>query len=319
MSMEIIIVGAGIAGLASALALTKWMSSAPQIRVIELRSGPGTMGGAIGLTPNALRALSALGVMDYIEQKQLGASINCIELFDVYSAARLGNIEFAGPDGQGVGRPPFKGLRILRSELLEALIHNVKQHSNVTIEYGCNITHITESDSKVTLDFADRSESLSADLVVGADGIHSNVRKLHIEPNRIPEYTGIAAVGGFAQSESGARVQWKDTALSQSLRGSLLCSYFEKSRTQQFIAAVMETNDVKSKEGWVAMGKEQEDIKRRVAERYLGDNIKMSAIPPLVEASHSWNLYPVYALPPKGKWSTKRVILVGDAAHAVSE
>ena len=317
--MEIVIVGAGIAGTASALALSKWVPKVPQIKVIELRSSPSTIGGAIGLTPNALRALSALGVMNQIEQKQLGTSIDRIEMFDVYSAGSLGTIDFVGPDGQGVGQPPFKGLRILRSDLLDALLNTVKQHPNVTIEYGRTITRISEIDNKTTLDFADGSSSLSADLVIGADGIHSIVRKLHIEPERVPEYTGIAAVGGFANNPPDARLQWKDTALSQSLRGSLLCSYFEKSRTQQFIAAVMETDDVKSREGWIAMGKEQEDIKRRVKERYLGDNIKMTAVPPLVEASHSWNLYPVYTLAPKGKWSTARVILIGDAAHAVSQ
>lgn len=317
--MKIIIVGAGVAGVATALALDKWMPNKHQINIIEIKSCPSTIGGAIGLTPNAVRALATLGAMRYIEQKQLGATIDRIELFDIYSATNLGNITFTSADGQGLGQPPFKGLRILRSDLMEALVHAAEQHSNISIEYGCVIDDITESDSAISIGFANGQSSSSADLLVGADGIHSIVRRLHIEPDRMPEYTGIAAVGGFtAIGPDTNGLPWKDTALSQALRGSLLCSHFEDSRTQHFIAAVMETPDVESKEGWIAMGKEHDDIKRRVEERYLGQNVKMAAISELVKASHSWNLYPIYSLSSSGKWSSSRAILVGDAAHAVS-
>ncbi|ETN45570.1 uncharacterized protein HMPREF1541_09402 [Cyphellophora europaea CBS 101466] len=315
--MKIIIVGAGLAGTASALALTKWMPSKPEITVVELRTKPLTMGGAIGLTPNALRALHALGVMEGIKERRLGADIDRIELFDVYSAARLGNINFCDAYGNGVGKPSFKGLRILRSDLLVALLATTKQHSNIKIRYGRTVNSITEDDDAVVIGFAEDQVQLTADLLIGADGIHSMVRKLHVEPDRAPKYTGIAAIGGFAVVSPDHPLQWEDTALSQSLRGSLLCSHYERTRTRQFIAAVMETEDVRSKEGWIAMGKEQEEIKRRVKERYLGANIKMHGIPPLIESSRDWNLYPVYALPPQGKWSTGRVILVGDAAHAM--
>lgn len=317
--MQVTIVGAGIAGLASALALTKWMPNPPQITVIELRAVPSTMGGAIGLTPNALRALVALGVMEQIKEKAIGASIDRIELYDIYSASSLGTIDFSGPNGEGLGQPPLKGLRILRSDLLQSILSTVAKHGNITIEYGRTITGIKERSDKIELQFGDDSEMLSADFLVGADGIHSIVRKLHIEPMRIPEYTGIAAVCGFADVGTGTFARgWKDTALGQALRGSLLCSYYEPSRTKHFVAAVMETADVKSKEGWVAMGKEQDEIKHRVEERYLGGNVKMKGISDIVNNSHSWNLYPVYSLTPQGTWSSPRAILVGDAAHAVS-
>lgn len=318
-NMRVIIAGAGIAGLATALSLTRWMSSQPHITILELRPSPSTMGGAIGLTPNALRALAALGVMDYITQKHLGASIDRIELFDIYTASRLGDISFSGPGGEGLGLPPFKGLRILRCDLLSALLNTVAQLNNITVEYGSTITNITESENLVAVDTKNRTSPRLADLLIGADGIHSFVRRCHVEPQRLPEYTGVAAVSGFAEMPPNTTVlPWKDTALSQALRGSLLCSYYELSRTRQFIAAVMETPDVKSKEGWIAMGKEQDDIKHRVQERYLEGSRKMGAISSLVRASNSWNLYPVYTLSSGGRWATARTILVGDAAHAAS-
>jgi salicylate hydroxylase len=316
--MRVVIVGAGIAGFATALALTKWLPERPQITVIELRSSPSSMGGAIGLTPNAVRALATLGVLQHIKQRELGIEVEKIELFDIYSASSLGIITFTGADGNGLGAPPFKGLRILRSGLLNALLDEVTRQTNVTLEYGRKIIRITENNDEVVAEIDGRWSTLSADLLIGADGIHSFVRRHHVEPERAPEYTGIAAVGGFADVASGAApLRWKDTALGQALRGSLLCSYYESTRTKQFVAAVMETPDVKSKDGWIAMGKEQDEIKQRVEERYLGDGLRMTGIAELVKAGHSWNLWPVYSLSGGGRWTTERAVLVGDAAHAV--
>ena len=314
--MNVTIVGAGISGISCALALTKWMPETPNITILELRPHPSTMGGAIGLTPNAVRALYRLGVLDHINNQQFGAYIDSIQLFNVYSAAELGQISFSGSDGEGVGDPKFKGLRILRSDLLKALMQTVQSLNNVEIKFGCKITRIEETSDAVELGFDDGSRS-HCDFLVGADGIHSMVRNLLVEPGRVPEYTGIAGVSGFSTISPQATVGWKDTALCQSTRGSLLCSSFEHTRTKQFLGAVMETEDVQSKEGWHAVGKEQEQLKQRIRNAYLGNGIKMRGVSALVEGSHDWSLWPVYSLPAGGRWHTQGAILIGDAAHAM--
>ncbi|KPI35182.1 uncharacterized protein AB675_10123 [Cyphellophora attinorum] len=296
--MSITIVGAGIAGTSCAIALTKWMQEPPDITILEIRSKPQTIGGAIGLTPNAVRALHHLDVLKHIQEHRFGNSVGSIQLFNVYTASSLGAISFTGPDGNGIGDPPFKGLRILRSELLDALMRTAKALPNVKIQFGIDITTFTEHAEGVTIGF-------------------TNVRSLHVEPDRKPTYTGIAGVSGFSQVPGGVHLSWEDTGLCQSTSGSLLCSYFEPSRTKQFLGAVMETEDVKSKEGWYAAGREQEVLKARVEKAYLSGDVKMPGVSKLVKASHGWSLWPVYTLPPKGTWSTKRTILIGDAAHAM--
>lgn len=314
--MKITIVGAGIAGISSAIALTKWMPETPEITILEIRSKPSTIGGAIGLTPNAVRALYRLDVLKHIQEQQFGTSIDKIELFNVYSAASLGAISFSGPENHGVGDPPFKGLRILRSEVLDALIQTVNSLPNVTIKFSSTITQITESPNEITVHLADGSQHTSA-LLIGADGIHSVVRSLHVEPDRKPTYTGIAGVSGFSSVPDDTNLTWKDTGLCQSTRGSLLCSYYEPSRTKQFLGAVMETADVKSKEGWYALGKEQEVLKERIERAYAGEGIGMEGVKELVGGSGEWSLWPVYMLPGGGRWCKGRAVLVGDAAHAV--
>jgi 2-polyprenyl-6-methoxyphenol hydroxylase-like FAD-dependent oxidoreductase len=319
--MKIIIIGAGIAGLATSIALSKHISPAPDITLIELRPVLSSIGGAIGLTPNALRALNHLGVLQGLRERGLGCDVKRIELFGIYSGARLGEIDFDGQGG-GIGSNEagkFRGLRIMRKDLVAALLDRARQCDNVRIEFGRKMKGIDETNESIRVSFEDGNH-ISGHMLIGCDGVHSSVRKLVVHPDRVPEYTGIAAVFGFADvagvQDTGATIPWDTTGLCQSRRGSLLCSFCEPMKNEVFLGAIMETKDVQSKEGWKAKAAEQEQIKKSVWERYSGS--KMDCLDALIEQSRDWSLYPVYTLGPGGTWSSKRTILLGDAAHAVS-
>ena len=107
---KIIILGGGIAGLAAALALTKFASPEmlPTIEVYEVRPEPGTIGGALSLTPNAPRVLEHLGVYSIIESRNFGISVDAIEVFNIYQPTKLTELSFSGPKNTGVGKPPYK-------------------------------------------------------------------------------------------------------------------------------------------------------------------------------------------------------------------
>ena len=92
------------------MALAKFApaSSPPNIIVFEIRPEPGVIGGAVNLTPNALRLLDRLGVLPIMREKDYGLEIDCIEVFNVYGKEQMGESSFAGPDGKGLGSPPYK-------------------------------------------------------------------------------------------------------------------------------------------------------------------------------------------------------------------
>lgn len=312
--MRVLVIGGGVAGLASALAMSKWAPEIQRITVAEIRNQPSTIGGAVGLTPNALRCLHNLGVLEHIRRRQYGIDIDQIDLFTIHSGAKLGEIKFIGPSGEGVGDPKLKGLRIMRADLMRALLDAIEATDNITIEYDRKADQIDPEADKVRVSFADGS-SISIDLVLGCDGIHSFTRTKLVDPERMPNYSGISAAFTVGDIDTGADVPWKDTGLCQSRRGALMTTYLEPTRTKQFIAAIMETPDVKSKDGWRARATEQENIKHNVKERFGNSAVKF--LDPLIEATDQWTLYPVYNLAPKGRWSTQRVMLLGDAAHAM--
>jgi salicylate hydroxylase len=97
-------------GLTAAMALAKFSpeSAPPKIRVFEIRPKPGVIGGAVNLTPNALRLLDRLDVLPIMRENDYGLEIDCIEVFSVYQPVQLGESSFRGPEGKGLGDPPYK-------------------------------------------------------------------------------------------------------------------------------------------------------------------------------------------------------------------
>jgi salicylate hydroxylase len=313
-SLDISILGSGIAGLASAIGLAR-LPSKPQITVYEVRSEPATIGGAVNLTPNALRILHQLGVLEVIKERRYGASIETIQIFDLYTAAHFGVINFKGKDGNGHGKPPFKALRIMRGELLEALLGTAAKFPNIAIKYGRRATGITETESAVTITFSD--DIVSTDILLGCDGIHSAVRSLLVDPDREPIYSGIAVAFAFSpiDPKEAGKFFFKDTTVVTSRRGSFMASFFNATRDALYIGGVMEKEHIDSREGWKAKGGDQEQVRKDIGERFNGSVIK--DLDGLIRNAGDWYLYPVFKLGPSGKWASSRVMLLGDAAHAM--
>ena len=311
---EVVILGGGICGLAAALALTKYVSPSPRISIFELRPEPATIGGAINLTPNALRYLDHLGVLDFIKQKGFGSNVDKIELFSLGTGTRLGEIDFtnAANKGEGFGNPPYKAMRIMRADLITSLLQAISKLENVQLNYGKKAVKLQELPEVATVTFNDSSE-VSGKLILGCDGIHSAARRF-VDPDRTPVYSGIAVAYAFAKVREGLVFPWKDTSFISGRRGGFLASHFQPSRENLYICAVMEVAEVSSKEGWRAKGVDQDVVRKDITTRLGG---AMPIVDDLIEDAGDWFLYPVYRIPPKGSWATEKVMLLGDAAHAV--
>ena len=316
-NLKFSILGGGISGLASAIGLA-CLPSNPQVTVFEIKPEPATMGGALNLTPNALRILHNLGVLDAIKRKHYGATINTIQLFDIYTTASCGLIDFRGGDGNGHGQPPFKALRIMRRELLDALLETAAKYQNIVIRYGHKAIAITESPAAVNITF-EHGQTITTDILLGCDGIHSAVRSLLVDPTREPVYSGIAVAFAFSpiDPQEAKQLFFDDTTVITSRRGSFMASFFNASRDSVYIGGVMEKPEIDSREGWRANGEDQIGVQRDIQERFGGSRLK--ELDQLIQRAGDWYLYPVYKLPPRGTWATKhsRVMIVGDAAHAM--
>lgn len=310
--LDILILGGGISGLTTALALTKFAPAGkiPRVQIFEIRPEPATIGGAVNLTPNALRMLDHLGALPIIRERNYGRDIDFLEVFDVYSG-RLAKSDFAGPEGKGIGNPPYKALRITRGDSLKGVLAAVEQHENISMTCGKRTVKIDETADKVTIHFEDGG-SATGDLLMGCDGIHSVTRLKHVEPERKATYSGVSNAFGFAPIEKDFQVHFECTAINFARRGMLLTSFFSPEKDKVYVGGLMQVEDIGSRDGWKSVGSDAEKTRAQLLDRF-GD-AKIPCIKGLIERTEDFYLWPVFTLSKFGKWATNRVMLLGDAA-----
>jgi 2-polyprenyl-6-methoxyphenol hydroxylase-like FAD-dependent oxidoreductase len=171
---RILIVGGGIAGLSLAVALRR-AGAAPE--VVERSPAWPAVGAGIVLHGNAVRALRILGVGEAIDAAS--APLPCWGFFD-QQGSRLSETDLAD-----LWRDVGPCLAITRIRLQEILLAAA---AGVPCRLGMALAGLVQHGPQVSVTFADGSAG-EYDLVVGADGINSTVRRLAISPVP-PQYAG---------------------------------------------------------------------------------------------------------------------------------
>ncbi|KAJ5620598.1 Monooxygenase FAD-binding [Penicillium lagena] len=322
---DIIIVGAGLAGVSCAISLCRELTPyIPdlKIKIIERNEVLSTSGGAINLNPAAQRHLAYLGVLDELDRMgtEGGADVDEIELFSMHSGRSLGCVDFKGQDGNGYGG--HKGRRVMRIVLLMAMINLAERTRNIEIVYGKKLIGGEEINDKAVVHFQDGSVDIG-DLVIGCDGVHSATRTRWVDPDRPSEYTGISFLQAVVQAENiSSYKHFRSTAVNFSQHGALLMSYCDRDREEIFASAMMEFDKdalhhyrLEREQSWATKTNIQAVLREIVRKRF-----RKAAIPCILEMVNKdadWMLYPIYQVPPGGQWHMSRVILLGDAAHAM--
>src|SRR5688572_4326308 len=163
-STRIAVVGGGIGGLAAALALLR---TGFDVRVYERSPAVSEAGAGIQLAPNCTRILHRLGVLPAIEATAFAPAAFEFRRWD---DGRLLSRTPLGADVAAAYAAPY--LHVHRSDLVAVLADAVGADR---IETGRRCTGVSRDNDVAEVRFAD-GRTVEADVVVGADGIHSVVR-----------------------------------------------------------------------------------------------------------------------------------------------
>jgi salicylate hydroxylase len=178
--MDIAIIGAGLGGLAAAAAL---LQQGHQVRVYEQAAELGEVGAGIQMSANAMKVLDRLGLRASLEPVAVRPEAFEFRRFD--SGEMLHAIPLGAAHEQRHGAPYFQ---LHRADLHKALSGAVRALAPDAVVLNARATLVRESADAVSVVFADGRES-DCDLLVGADGIRSLVRR-HVLGDDAPVYTG---------------------------------------------------------------------------------------------------------------------------------
>lgn len=289
---EIAIVGGGIGGLAAAVALRK-AGFSPVVH--EQAGGFGRVGADINLTPNAVRALDGLGVGDELRETAARPKYRISRTWD--TGEETSRLPMGDEAERRYGSPQ---LTMHRADLLAALERALPDG---VVHLGHKLTGLSTTDS-VSLNFG--SSTASADVVIGADGIHSAVRTALFGEEH-PEFTGVVAyravlpAGSVDVPNLDSFTKWwgpdPDTQLVT----------FPLNRGEDVFVFATTRQSQWRHESWTTPGDVAE-----LREAYRGFHPEARA---LLEACDSVLQSALYVRDPLPTWSSGPVTLLGDACH----
>jgi len=308
--MKVIIAGAGVGGLVTALMLH---ARGIDCEVFEQADVVRELGVGINTLPHAIKELAELGLLDRLDAV-------AIRTYELFYTNRLGQEIWREPRGLDAGYdiPQFS---IHRGRLQGVIYQAVRARlGEARIHTGHRLGAFRQDDAGVTAYFFDRDgkhrTTAQGDVLVGADGIHSFVRAA-LYPNEGP------ARWNGAMLWRGA-LEWPSflTGRSMVIAGGMAaklvvypiaeCARADRRLTNWAVVARIAdgASAPPSKEDWSKPGR-CEDLMPHVR-RFRIPYVDAQA---LIEATPEFWEYPMCDRDPLPRWSHGRVTLLGDAAH----
>jgi salicylate hydroxylase len=288
---KIVIVGGGIGGLFLANAL---VSQGLKTSVYEQAPALGEVGAGVYITPNCVRQLQRVGVGPAVEK--WGAKVGNKSRYFHHDGSKIADVQVTDTSGWNA----TYGMH--RADLVDMLAKNLPAG---VVHTGCRCTGYERRGETARVTF-DNGEVAEGDAVVGADGIHSVLRK-YVYPESRPVFSGTVTYRGVVPAELVP--EWPEESWLMWLgKGKHFLVYpLRAGKLINFVGFVPATQEMK--ESWSAAG-DPEMLRREFAEW----DPKIGYLLGQVQTTFRTALFDRDPLP---SWTKGRLTLLGDAAHAM--
>ncbi|MBZ9963360.1 FAD-dependent monooxygenase [Mesorhizobium sp. BR1-1-2] len=310
-SRQVIIAGAGIAGLTAALAFAE---RGYPVRIFEQAQRLEAAGAGIQLSPNATRILRERGVLDALLPNAVKPE--AVVLKDAASLRELARVPL-GQAGEARWGAPY--LVAHRADLQNALMARVAQMPGIHLTAGAQVSSVATGSLVITMTdgvgrkVMDTEESL----LVGADGVWSAVRR----------FASPGGGAGFANSHFAGELAWRATVGADSEAGRAFAALGAADCVTTFLHPDFHMVAYPVSRGsafnLVAFTKG-----KRIAEGWSGhaDPAILAgamrgtspALARLVTLAGPWTAFPIHTVEQRRWTMPEGVALIGDAAHAMT-
>jgi salicylate hydroxylase len=284
---KIIVIGGGIGGLAAALALARLGAV---VTVLEQTAEISDMGAGLQISPNGFVVLDALGLRDAVVDRSMAAT--SVVLRNYSNSAIVATLDVSPQTG---GQ---KYHFIHRADLVACLLSAARQ-AGVQVRLQHKVKQVqTSVIPQVVLT---NGATMMADLVVGADGLHSCLRPVLNRP-AAPRFTGQVAWRALVPRQSHALAQVQlymgpgRHLVTYPLRGGQLVN----------VVAVQE------RANWAADGWQHRDDPQNLRRAFADFSPDVQKLLRSVDNLHMWGLF---RHPVARNWYQDHAVLLGDAAH----
>ncbi|MFM9883624.1 MAG: FAD-dependent monooxygenase [Burkholderiales bacterium] len=293
---HVLIAGAGIGGLALALAL---IQRGFTVDVFEQANELREFGAGVNLTPNGHRVLDQLGIGDAVR------TLACVPTARQIRHWQSGKIwPFIDVGPEAIERWGYSSITVYRPDLHQPLIDAVEHARPGTIRLNHRVAGFDQDEKGVTLKLAD-GRTVDGDVLVGADGVHSPIRQAMFGPDR-PQFTGVMAWRGvipmsrlpahLAQGISNVWVGPGRHSVQYPLR---------RGEVMNFVGLV-------ERDDWLIESWTERGTHAEWARDFAGWHDDIHSFIKAVDVPYKWALM---SRTPMARWSTGRVTLLGDACH----
>ncbi|NNC63574.1 MAG: NAD(P)-binding protein [Gammaproteobacteria bacterium] len=293
---SIAIVGGGMGGLATAATLGQLGIN---VTIYEQAEAFTRIGAGIQMMPNSMKVLRRIGVEDTLLRTSFQPYSHLNREWDT------GKVTRELPMPTDLFGAPY--LCMHRADLTDALASAIPEGS---LRLGKKLAGLDQDGSEVTLRFEDGT-SATADAVIGADGVHSLVRDSIIGPDEPLHKGRIAYRAVFSASLLGGRDIGPSRTKWWGVDRHIVIYYVTAAKSEiYFVTSVPEPAGWLTKESWSAKGDVEE-----LRAAYDGFHEDVRAVLGACPDCHKWAILEREPLP---RWSDGRVVLLGDACHAMT-
>ena len=287
--LNVVIVGGGIGGLFAANAL---LAQGLRVAVYEQAPAIGEVGAGVFLTPNSVRHLQRIGLEPAVEE--WGARVGPNSRYFRHDGAPIAPVQVTDSSGWNAT------FGMHRADLVEMLASALPPG---TVHTGHRCTGFDQDGKLARVSFANGA-SAEGDVVIAADGIHSELRP-HVFAASQPVFSGSVAYRGLVPHE---RVPDWPTDRWQMWLGKgrhFLAFPVRAGKLINYVGFV--PTDEEMKESWSAPG--DPEVLRQA---FAGWDPRIAQLLQEVRMTFRWALYDREPLP---VWTRQRLSLLGDAAH----